>query len=106
MKKNLRVAALTAAVIAGPMFSEEKPPKTVQTQSGPQSGSPGSETPNDSAAPPNPRANSSYQQDQDGTMGLDLGWVGLLGLAGLFGLRRGPQGTPRTEDARLSTSRG
>jgi hypothetical protein len=36
-----------------------------------------------------PRSNSTYQKDRNGTQGFDLGWMGLLGLAGLFGLGRG-----------------
>jgi len=36
-----------------------------------------------------PYSNSTYQKDRNGSQGFDLGWIGLLGLAGLFGLGRG-----------------
>ncbi len=36
-----------------------------------------------------PESNSTYQKDRNGNQGFDLGWIGLLGLAGLFGLGRG-----------------
>jgi MYXO-CTERM domain-containing protein len=32
--------------------------------------------------------NSTMQPSRDGNMGFDLGWLGLLGIAGLFGLAR------------------
>jgi MYXO-CTERM domain-containing protein len=87
---TLRIGALMVALVSGPMFAQTSTaPQTVPTTGGPQSGSPGSEIPNDVAAAPNPQANSTYQQDKDGDMGINLGWLGLLGLAGLFGLRRG-----------------
>ena len=35
-----------------------------------------------------PHSNSTYQKDRNGNMGYDLGWLGLLGFAGLFGLGR------------------
>ena len=40
-----------------------------------------------------PQNNSTYQKDRNGNMGFNLGWLGLLGLAGLFGLGRGKQRT-------------
>lgn len=36
-----------------------------------------------------PHSNSTYQKDRNGNQGFDLGWIGLLGLAGLFGIGRG-----------------
>jgi hypothetical protein len=35
-----------------------------------------------------PHSNSTYQKDRNGNSGFDLGWIGLFGLAGLFGIGR------------------
>jgi MYXO-CTERM domain-containing protein len=45
--------------------------------------------PNTALSGNTPRTNSTMQQTRDGNMGFDLGWLGLLGLGGLLGLRRG-----------------
>lgn len=57
----------------------------------------GREQPN-YAAGNTPQTNSTLQQDQSGTMsGFNPGWFGLLGLAGLFGLKRSPGRLERAE---------
>lgn len=47
------------------------------------------QVPNDSSSGTTPETNSSYQKDRGGDASLNLGWLGLLGLGGLLGLRRG-----------------
>lgn len=86
----LRIATLIAAFSAGPLFCQQTP---TPTTGGPQSGTPGSETVNRTAPGNNAATNSSMQGDRDGNMGINLGWLGLLGLGGLFGLRRGNPST-------------
>ena len=50
----------------------------------------GPQVPNDSTlSGGQPHLNSTYQKDRNGNQGLDLGWLGLLGLAGLFRIGRG-----------------
>src|SRR3954447_12227937 len=50
----------------------------------------GQQVPNDSTlSGGQPHSNSTYQKDRNGNQGLDLGWIGLFGLAGLFGIGRG-----------------
>jgi len=50
----------------------------------------GPQAPNDSTlSGGQPHSNSTYQKDRNGNQGLDLGWIGLFGLAGLFGIGRG-----------------
>jgi MYXO-CTERM domain-containing protein len=36
-----------------------------------------------------PHTNSTLRKDRSGDQGLEIGWLGLLGLAGLFGIGRG-----------------
>jgi hypothetical protein len=51
----------------------------------------GPQVPNDTAtlSGGQPHSNSTYQKDRNGNQGFDLGWLGLFGLAGLFGIGRG-----------------
>jgi hypothetical protein len=54
----------------------------------------GRQVPNDAVEPGGqPHSNSTYQKDRNGNQGFDLGWIGLLGLAGLFGIGRGRRST-------------
>jgi len=50
----------------------------------------GAQVPNDVTGYTGSQQNSTYQKDRNGSQGFDPGWLGLLGLAGLFGLRRSP----------------
>ena len=36
-----------------------------------------------------PETNSTMQKTRSGNLGIELGWLGVFGLAGLFGLSRG-----------------
>lgn len=58
---------------------------------------PGQQVPNQALSGSTPATNSSLQGNPSGSMGIDLGWVGLFGLAGLFGLRRGSGSLERAE---------
>ena len=59
----------------------------------------GDQIPNRALSGNTPETNSSLQRDRDGNMGSEyFGWIGLLGLAGLFGLGRGTN--PRPDDVR------
>lgn len=68
---------------------------------------PGQQVPNQALSGSTPATNSSLQGNPSGSMGIDLGWVGLFGLAGLFGLRRGAGSLERAEgyEPRRETSR-
>jgi MYXO-CTERM domain-containing protein len=47
------------------------------------------QAPNTELSGGQPQTNSTLQKDRDGDQGLEIGWLGLLGLAGLFGIGRG-----------------
>jgi MYXO-CTERM domain-containing protein len=51
----------------------------------------GAQEPNRELSGGQPHTNSTLQKDQSGNQGLEIGWLGLLGLAGLFGIGRGRQ---------------
>lgn len=54
----------------------------------------GRQVPNDAVeSGGQPHSNSTYQKDRNGNQGFDLGWLGLLGLGGLFGIGRGRRTT-------------
>jgi len=67
----------------------------------------GPQAPNDSTlSGGQPHSNSTYQKDRNGNQGLDLGWIGLLGLAGLFGIGRGRQTHSHEMSHDSGTTRG
>ena len=49
----------------------------------------GAQDPNRELSGGQPQPNSTLQRDRNGDQGLEIGWLGLLGLAGLFGMGRG-----------------
>ena len=49
----------------------------------------GAQDPNTELSGSRPQTNSTMQKDRNGDQGLEIGWLGLLGLAGLFGIARG-----------------
>jgi MYXO-CTERM domain-containing protein len=49
----------------------------------------GAQAPNTEVSGAQPQTNSTLQKDRNGDQGLEIGWLGLLGLAGLFGIGRG-----------------
>jgi MYXO-CTERM domain-containing protein len=46
------------------------------------------QVPNEALSGGTPRANSSLQAGREGSSGLEFGWLGLLGMAGLLGFRK------------------
>jgi len=66
----------------------------------------GPQAPNDTLSGGQPHSNSTYQKDRNGNQGLDLGWIGLLGLAGLFGIGRGRQTHSHEMSHDSGTTRG
>jgi MYXO-CTERM domain-containing protein len=54
--------------------------------------------PNTAVSGNTPETNSSLQENRSGNMGFNPGWLGLLGLGGLLGLRRGGTQTEHTHD--------
>jgi len=78
-----------------PLAAQQQPatanqPASIEPANAPKSNPGfGAQVPNDITGYTGPQQNSTYQKDRNGNQGLNLGWIGLLGLAGLFGLRRG-----------------
>ena len=110
LKNTLRIGIMAAALSALPLAAQDQqhnaPGTSNQTferqAQGNQVGNAnpanapttnpgfGSQVPNDATGYRGPQDNSTYQKDRNGNTGVDLGWLGLLGLGGLFGLRRSP----------------
>jgi MYXO-CTERM domain-containing protein len=57
----------------------------------------GAQDPNRELSGGQPHTNSTLQNDRNGDQGLEIGWLGLLGLAGLFGIGRGRKEENRHE---------
>src|ERR1051325_2091709 len=109
LTKTLRAGIVAAALSAVPLVAQDQPhnsPNTAdQTYSRQHQGDRvgnanpanaptsnpgfGPQVPNDVTGYTGPQQNSTYQKDRNGNLGFHPGWLGLLGLAGLFGLRRG-----------------
>jgi hypothetical protein len=118
MKPKLRTGILIATTAAGLAFGQTpygnrddpavgknatagdtQAPKQTLPPPGAPTWNPGfgKEVENKALSGDTPETNSTLQKDRDGNMGKEyFGWIGLLGLAGLFGLGRGSNPAPRT----------
>lgn len=111
MKNQIRTSVAALALMALPVVAQERPMTGNDTLSRQRQGAtvgtvPGNapatnpgfpqEVENRSTGYTSPAGNSSYQADRKAD--LDIGWIGLLGLAGLFGLRRGKTTMARTDN--------
>jgi MYXO-CTERM domain-containing protein len=94
-RNAVRTGVLMAAMAVLPLAAQQQPatanqPSSIEPPNAPKSNPGfGPQVPNDVTGYAGPQQNSTYQKDRNGNQGMDLGWIGLLGLAGLFGLRRG-----------------
>jgi hypothetical protein len=85
MKKSIRTGAITLLMATALAAQQGTAGKTPDANPGF-----GRQIPNDAVeSGGQPHSNSTYQKDRNGNQGFDLGWIGLFGLAGLFGVGRG-----------------
>ena len=104
LKNLLRPTALSAMMtlsIAAQSSAPARPDASVPAnepyrgQTGLPNNAARNDQPNTALSGNTPQTNSSMQQTRNGNLGVNYGWLGVLGLAGLLGLGR-RSGDPET----------
>jgi hypothetical protein len=105
MIKTFRMSVLTAALGAVLAIGQQTSPNATRGSHAPTLPPPGApkenpgfgdQVPNRILSGQTPKTNSTLQKDGNGITGSEyFGWLGLFGLAGLLGLSRGTNPTPR-----------
>lgn len=84
----IRTIALSSLLASG-AYAQQRANEPYHGQTSVPNNAAANNQPNQALSGNTPETNSTLQTNREGNAGFNPGWLGLFGLAGLFGLRRG-----------------